>query len=54
VGCIYLIEYKYNPIVYYIGRTNLFKRRISNHLLANSNNKFHLFINLIGWEHFNP
>lgn len=52
VSCIYLIEYKHNPLVYYIGRTNLFKRRISNHLLANSNNKFHLFIKLIGWEHF--
>jgi hypothetical protein len=52
VSCIYLIEYKHNPLVYYIGRTNLFKRRISNHLLANSKNKFHLFINLIGWEHF--
>jgi hypothetical protein len=52
VSCIYLIEYKHDPLVYYIGRTNLFKRRISNHLLANSKNKFHLFINLIGWEHF--
>ena len=52
VSCIYLIEYKHDPLVYYIGRTNLFKRRISNHLLANSKNKFHLFVNLIGWEHF--
>ena len=52
VSCIYLIEYKHDPLVYYIGRTNLFKRRISNHLQANSNNKFHLFLNLIGWEHF--
>lgn len=52
VSCIYLIEYKHDPLVYYIGRTNLFKRRMSNHLLANSYNKFHLFVNLIGWEHF--
>jgi len=52
VSCIYLIEYKHNPLLYYIGRTNLFKRRIYNHLQANSNNKFHLFILLIGWEHF--
>lgn len=52
VSCIYLIEYKHNPLIYYIGRTNLFKRRIYNHLQANSNNKFHLFIRLIGWEHF--
>lgn len=52
VSCIYLIEYKYNPLVYYIGRTNLFKRRIYNHLQAKTNNKFHLFLNLVGWEHF--
>jgi len=32
--CIYLIEYKYDPLVYYIGRTNLFKRRFHNHLKA--------------------
>lgn len=52
VSCIYLIEYKHDPLVYYIGRTNLFKRRISNHLQANSKNKLHVFLNLIGWEHF--
>lgn len=52
VSCIYLIEYKYNPLVFYIGRTNLFKRRIYNHLQGNTNNKFHTFLNLIGWKHF--
>jgi len=51
-SCIYLIEYKYNPLVYYVGRTNLFKRRINNNLQANTKNKFHLFLNLVGWEHF--
>ncbi len=52
VSCIYLIEYKYNCLVYYIGRTTLFKRRLNNHLQANTNSKFHLFVNLVGWEHF--
>lgn len=51
-SCIYLIEYKYDPLIYYIGRTSLFKRRFYNHLQANSNNKFHLFLKLVGWEHF--
>lgn len=43
IGCIYAIEYKYNPFIYYIGRTTLFKRRWSNHLLADSNSKLHVF-----------
>lgn len=51
-SCIYLIQYKYNPLIYYIGRTSNFKRRIYSHLQANTNNKFHTFLNLIGWEHF--
>jgi len=47
-----LIEYKYNPLVYYIGRTTLFKRRINNHIKAETTSKFHAFLNLIGLEHF--
>ena len=39
-------------LVYYIGRTTLFKKRLNNHLQANTNSKFHLFVNLVGWEHF--
>jgi NADH dehydrogenase/NUMOD1 domain/GIY-YIG catalytic domain len=50
---IYLIEYKYYPNIYYIGRTNLFKKRFFEHSKAESNSKFHLFIRLIGIEHFN-
>lgn len=50
---IYLIEYKYDPLIYYIGRTTLFKRRFNNHLKAESGSKLHIFLNLIGWEHFN-
>ena len=34
-----MIEYKYNPLIYYIGRTSLFKRRFYNHLKADSKNK---------------
>lgn len=52
-GCIYIIEYKYDPLIYYIGRTTLFKRRFNNHLKAESGNKLHVFLNLVGWEHFN-
>jgi len=52
-SCIYLIQYKYDPCIYYIGRTTLLKRRLYNHLNAETNSKFHLLLNLIGWEHFN-
>ena len=51
--CIYLISYKHDPHIYYIVITNLFSRRLYNHLTADSSNKFHLFLNLVGWEHFN-
>jgi hypothetical protein len=50
---IYIIEYKHYPNIYYIGRTNLFKKRFFEHSKAESNSKFHLFIRLIGMEHFN-
>jgi len=55
---IYIIEYKYYPNIYYIGRTNLFKKRFFvlrcfAHSKAESRSKFHLFICLIGMEHFN-
>ena len=51
-SCIYIIEYKYDPLIYYIGRTTLFKRRFNSHLKADSSNKLHTFLSLIGWEHF--
>lgn len=50
---IYLIEYKYYPNIYYIGRTNQIKKRLYEHSKAESNSKFHLFMRLIGIEHFN-
>lgn len=51
-GGIYIIEYIHNPHVYYIGRTILFKRRIYNHIDAGTRSKFHLFLKLVGLEHF--
>ena len=50
-GGIYLIQYKHNPLIYYIGRTTLFKRRFNNHIQADSNSKFHLFFKLVGLEY---
>lgn len=52
VSCIYVIQYKYNCLLYSIGRTTLFKRILNNHLQANTNSKFYLFVNLVSWEHF--
>lgn len=51
-GGIYIIEYKYNPLIYYIGRTTLIKRRMNNHIKAEAKSKFHVFLNLIGLDHF--
>lgn len=50
---IYLIEYKYYPNIYYVGRTNLFKKIFFEHFKAESLSKFHLFIRLIGIDNFN-
>lgn len=51
-GGIYIIEYIHNPSIYYIGRTTLFKRRINNHIKADTKSKFHVFLKLVGLEHF--
>lgn len=51
-GGIYIVQYIHNPCIYYIGRTTLFKRRINNHLKAETNSKFHVFLNLVGKEFF--
>ena len=50
---IYLIEYKYYPNIYYIGRTNQIKKRLYEHSKAESNSKFHLFMRLTGIKDFN-
>ena len=38
-GCIYILEYKHNPLIYYIRRTTLFKRRFNNLIKAKSVSK---------------
>jgi len=45
---IYLIEYKHDPSIFYIGRSSLFKKRFYDHFKAHSLNKFHLFLRLVG------
>src|SRR5947209_1713840 len=45
---IYLIQYKHDPLIYYIGRTNQFKTRFKYHVIRKSNDKFHVFANLVG------
>jgi hypothetical protein len=45
---IYLIEYKYYPDIFYIGRTNQIKKRLYEHSKAESNSKFNLFMRLTG------
>lgn len=51
-GGIYILEYIHNPLIYYIGRTTLFKRRINNHIKAETRSKFHIFLKLVGLEYF--
>lgn len=40
-------------VFFYIGISNLFKKRLYDHFKVRSLNKFHLFLRLVGWEHFN-
>lgn len=51
-SCIYLIQYKYNPLIYYIGRTTSLKRRFNNQLKADTGSKLHVLLSLIGLEYF--
>lgn len=49
---IYLFQYKYDPLVYYIGRTNNFEYRLKSHLNRKLSDKFHVFANIVGWDNF--
>lgn len=51
-GGIYLIQFKEDLSVYYIGRSNNFKKRLQIHLKTRLKDKFHLFANLVGWDQF--
>lgn len=52
-GGIYLIQYKGDPNIYYIGRAKIFQNRLATHLKTKVKDKFHLFANLIGLSNFN-
>lgn len=47
-GGIYLIQYKDDLNIFYIGRAINFKRRLNMHLKTKTNDKFHLFANFVG------
>ena len=51
-GGIYIFKYKYDPLVYYIGRTSSFAARFKSHMVYKRLDKFHVFANLVGWENF--
>lgn len=53
-GGIYLIQYKYDLNIYYIGRTIKFKNRFRSHIKQHkSTDRFHLFATIVGWDSFN-
>lgn len=47
-GGIFLFQYKYDPMVYYIGRTNNFEYRLRSHIKRKLSDKFHVFANIVG------
>jgi len=47
-GGIYIIQYKHDPLVYYIGRTSSFSFRLRSHIKHKLKDKFHVFGNLVG------
>nr|YP_009704216.1 GIY endonuclease [Ceratocystis fimbriata]YP_009710368.1 GIY endonuclease [Ceratocystis albifundus]QEN73779.1 GIY endonuclease [Ceratocystis fimbriata]QFX74870.1 GIY endonuclease [Ceratocystis albifundus] len=51
-GGIYIFQYKFDPLVYYIGRTTSFSYRLKYHINHKLTDKFHVFGNLVGWDHF--
>ena len=51
-GGIYFIQYKHDPLVYYIGRTVKFSNRLRSHIKHRKTDKFHVFANVVGWDNF--
>jgi hypothetical protein len=51
-GGIYIFQYKYDPLVYYVGRTSLFSYRFRSHIKQKTKDKFHVFGNIVGWNCF--
>jgi|SRR5919201_3468546 hypothetical protein len=52
LGVIYIFQYKHDPNVYYIGRTNSLRTRLVNHLSKYKFDKFHIVSRNLGWENF--
>ena len=50
---IYLIEYKEDPNIYYIGQASNFRNRFNSHFQAKSQGKFHKLLRLVGRKAFN-
>jgi len=48
LGGIYLIQYKYDSLIYYIGRSNKFKLKFKSHIIRSYKDKFHIFGNVVG------
>ena len=53
LGGLYVIQYKHDPRIYYIGRTSCFRSRFYAHIRSTDKDKFHLFGILVGWDNFN-
>lgn len=51
-GGIYIFQYKYDPLVFYIGRTIKFSNRLRSHIKHRKTDKFHVFANMVGWDSF--
>lgn len=51
-GVLYLIQYKNDPLVYYIGRATQFDYILKIHLNHKLSDKFHVFANIVGWNNF--
>ena len=49
---IYMFTYKSDPNVYYIGRAKDFQKRFKAHLNTNLKDRFHVFVNAVGWDKF--
>lgn len=51
-GGVYIIQYKYDPLVYYIGITTKFSNRFRSHIKQKKTDKFHVFAEMVGWDNF--
>lgn len=52
LGGIYMFTYKHDPNIYYIGRTNNFKNRVSSHMESNLRDRFHQLARGVGLDNF--